>query len=38
MRETIGADEWTAEEEREAFLCTSRLNMVRWLVKKKSDF
>ncbi|MBO7646618.1 MAG: hypothetical protein J6S56_00800 [Bacteroidales bacterium] len=23
--------EWTAEEERQAFLCTSRNNMVRWL-------
>lgn len=23
--------EWTAAEEREAFLCTSRMNMARWM-------
>ena len=27
--------EWTAEEEREAFLCTSRMNMARWMVDNK---
>ena len=27
--------EWTAEEEREAFLCTSRMNMARWLAENK---
>ena len=27
--------EWTAEEERQAFLCTSRNNMVRWLNENK---
>lgn len=27
--------EWTAEEERQAFLCTSRNNMARWLNENK---
>ena len=27
--------DWTAEEEREAFLCTSRMNMARWLAENK---
>lgn len=27
--------EWTAEEEREAFLCTSRMNMARWMADNK---
>lgn len=27
--------EWTAEEERQAFLCTSRNNMARWLSENK---
>lgn len=26
--------EWTAEEEREAFLCTSRMNMARLMADK----
>ena len=27
--------EWTASEEREAFLCTSRMNMARWMAENK---
>ncbi len=27
--------EWTAAEEREAFLCTSRMNMARWMAKNE---
>ena len=27
--------EWTAEEEREAFLCTSKMNMARWLAENE---
>jgi len=27
--------EWTAAEEREAFLCTSRMNMARWMAENK---
>ena len=27
--------EWTAEEERQAFLCTSKNNMARWLNENK---
>ena len=27
--------EWTATEEREAFLCTSRMNMARWMTENK---
>ena len=27
--------EWTATEEREAFLCTSRMNMARWMAENK---
>ena len=27
--------EWTAEEEREAFLCTSRMNAARWMADNK---
>ncbi|MBR6899252.1 MAG: hypothetical protein IKN29_03050 [Bacteroidales bacterium] len=27
--------EWTAEEEREAFLCTSRMNAARWMAKNE---
>lgn len=25
--------EWTTAEEREAFLCTSRMNMARWMAE-----
>lgn len=28
-------DEWTAEEERTAFLCTSKMNMAYWLSENK---
>ena len=28
--------EWTAEEEREAFLYTSKINTARWLAKNES--
>lgn len=27
--------EWTAAEEREAFLCTSRMNAARWMADNK---
>ncbi len=27
--------EWTAEEEREAFLCTSKMNTARWLAENE---
>ena len=27
--------EWTATEEREAFLCTSRMNMARWMAENE---
>ena len=27
--------EWTAAEEREAFLCTSRINTARWMADNK---
>lgn len=27
--------EWTAAEEREAFLCTSRMNAARWIEKNE---
>lgn len=27
--------EWTAAEEREAFLCTSRMNAARWIAKNE---
>ena len=27
--------EWTAAEEREAFLCTSKMNMTRWMAENK---
>ena len=27
--------EWTAAEEREAFLCTSRMNAARWMAENK---
>ena len=31
----VKGQEWSAEEEREAFLCTSRMNMARWLAENK---
>lgn len=34
-KENEESREWTAEEEREAFLCTSRMNMARWMVENK---
>lgn len=27
--------EWTAAEEREAFLCTSKMNAARWMAKNE---
>ena len=36
MEEPKSADhEWTAEEEREAFLYTSKMNATRWLAKNE---
>lgn len=34
-KDTDEEREWTAAEEREAFLCTSRMNAARWMADNK---
>lgn len=35
LDEEVKDHEWTAEEEREAFLYTSKMNTARWLAKNE---